>query len=85
MKDFPPQKFGPKTWVCIIHGTTLYTAKYGNRYVQNRQRKVKDSIGNGEAKNLHARPMDMNQGWGDCWKEGEYQAEGSKVEKLGPL
>ena len=22
--------FGPKIWMCIIHGNTLYTAKYGN-------------------------------------------------------
>ena len=56
-----------------------------NRQLQNSHGEVKYSMGNGEAKNLHARPMDMNQGWGDCWKEGEYQAEGSKVEKLGPL
>ena len=30
MKDFFPRKFGPKTWVHSIGGSTLYTAKYGH-------------------------------------------------------
>ena len=29
MKDFLPEKFGSNTWVHIICGSTLYTAKYG--------------------------------------------------------
>ena len=29
MKDFFPRKFGPKTWVHIIHGSALYLAKCG--------------------------------------------------------
>lgn len=29
MKGFIPLKFGPKTWLCITHGSTLYVAKYG--------------------------------------------------------
>ena len=28
MKDFFSWKFGPNTWVFIIHGTSLFTAKY---------------------------------------------------------
>ena len=45
--------------------------------VQNRQGKVKNSIGNGEAKELicttHGHELR-----GDCWKEGEYWAERDK-------
>ena len=34
--------------------------KKHNWQVQNRQGEVKNSIGNGEAKNVYERPMDMN-------------------------
>ena len=30
MKDYFSWKFGPKTRLCIIYGSTLYPAKYGN-------------------------------------------------------
>ena len=34
--------------------------QYKNRQVQNRQGEVKNNIGNGEAKDLYVRHMDMN-------------------------
>ena len=33
-------------------------------------------------KNLYARPMGMNWGGGDCWREEGYQAEGGKGGKI---
>ena len=47
--------------------------------VQNRQGEVKNSIGNGEAKELicttHGHEL---RGWEEWWREGGYQAEGDK-------
>ena len=58
--------------------------KKHNWYIQNRQGGIKNTIGNGEAKEL----ICMTHGHelrGDCWREGEYQAKGNRGEKLGQL
>ena len=53
--------------------------KKHNWQVQNRQGEVKDSIGNGKAKELicttHGHEL---RGWEEWWREGGYQAEGDK-------
>ena len=53
-----------------------------NGYVQNRQVDVKNSIGNGIAKELtcmtHGHEL---RGWGECWRKWGYQVEAGKGEK----
>lgn len=33
MKNLFPWKFGPKTWVCILHSSVSYKAKYSSRII----------------------------------------------------
>ena len=54
-----------------------------NWQVQNRQRNVKDSTGNGEIKELICRTPGHELRGQDCWREGEYQVEESKGGKIG--
>ena len=36
MKDLFPKSLGQKRWVCIIHGSTLYTAKYSKQAIHRK-------------------------------------------------
>ena len=49
--------------------------------VQNRQGEVKNSIGNGEAKELTGITQGHELRWGECWWEGGCRAEVNKGEK----
>ena len=53
-----------------------------NMQVQNRQRNVKNSIGNGEAKELTCMTHGHELRGVDCWKEGGYQREWDKGGKI---
>ena len=51
--------------------------------VQNRQEEVKNSKGNGEAKELIGMTHERELSGVDCWREGGYCAEGGKKKKTG--
>ena len=51
--------------------------------VQNRQGAVKNSIGNGEAKELVCMTHEHELRGVDCWREEGYWAEGGKGRKIG--
>ena len=53
-----------------------------NWQAQNRQGQVKNSIGNGEAKEL-TYTTDGRELGGNCWREWRQQAEGCKGGKIG--
>ena len=51
---------------------------------KNRQGEYKNSIGNGEAKELTSTTHGLDKGGGgDCWTEGGYLAERGKGGKIG--
>ena len=50
---------------------------------QNRQGEVKNSIGNGEARELICPTHGHELGGEDCWRKERYEAEGGKGGKLG--
>ena len=61
--------------------------KKHNWQIQNRQGEIKNSIGNGEAKEFicMTHGHELSGGQGDCWREGGYWADGAKSKKLGQL
>ena len=62
--------------------------KKHNWQVQNRQWEVKNSIGNGESKELicMAQGHELRLGDGECWREWEDREEGdNEEEKMGQL
>ena len=56
-------------------------SKKQNWWVQNRQGEVKNSTGNGEAKELTCTTHEHELKEGECQWEQEYRAEGNKGEK----
>ena len=53
--------------------------------VEDRQGEGKNSIGNGEAKDLTCTTHRHELRWGKCWREWGHWAEGDKGGKMGQL
>ena len=64
------------------NGEKVTGIKKHNLYIQNRQGDVKNNIENGEAKELICMTHGHELRAEGSWREGRYQAEGGKGEKI---